>query len=138
MSPENEEARDAVEREWVRQKKGERPATGIAEEPGPEGDQVVQDRDPHHMLNNPVVDDPDLTEYPDPYETRPDPRDPALVDTPAYPIEVDPEEAEKIVSQGATSNSEPHPHDFDDEPGMGRTRSGEERAHERELRRRGA
>jgi hypothetical protein len=33
-------------------------------------------RDPHHELNNPVVDDPDLTEYPDPYETRPDPKDP--------------------------------------------------------------
>ena len=32
-------------------------------------------RDPHHELNNPVGD-PDLTEYPDPYEQRPDPRDP--------------------------------------------------------------
>jgi hypothetical protein len=33
-------------------------------------------RDPHHELNNPVTDEPDLTEYPDPYETRPDPKDP--------------------------------------------------------------
>lgn len=30
---------------------------------------------PHHELNNPVVDDPDLTEYPDPYDTREDPLD---------------------------------------------------------------
>jgi hypothetical protein len=33
-------------------------------------------RDPHHELNNPVTDEPDPTEYPDPYETRPDPKDP--------------------------------------------------------------
>jgi hypothetical protein len=32
-------------------------------------------KDPHHELNNPVVDDPDLTEYPDPYDTREDPLD---------------------------------------------------------------
>jgi hypothetical protein len=31
--------------------------------------------DPHHALNNPARD-PDPTEWPDPYETRPDPRDP--------------------------------------------------------------
>jgi hypothetical protein len=30
-------------------------------------------KDPHHALNNPVVDDPDMTEYPDPYDTREDP-----------------------------------------------------------------
>jgi hypothetical protein len=45
---------------------------------------------PHHELNNPVVDDPDLTEYPDPYDTREDPRDP-----------VDPD--------GAPFGEEPHP-----------------------------
>jgi hypothetical protein len=48
------------------------------------------DKDPHHELNNPVVDDPDLTEYPDPYDTREDPRDP-----------VDPD--------GAPFGEEPHP-----------------------------
>jgi hypothetical protein len=32
-------------------------------------------KDPHHALNNPVVDDPDPTEYPDPYDTREDPLD---------------------------------------------------------------
>jgi hypothetical protein len=31
--------------------------------------------EPHHGLNNPASD-PDLTEYPDPYERRPDPRGP--------------------------------------------------------------
>ena len=30
--------------------------------------------DPHAALNNPA-DDPDPTEYPDPYDRRPDPRD---------------------------------------------------------------
>ena len=48
------------------------------------------DREPHHDLNNPVTDDPDQTEWPDPYEKRPDPRDDAPA--PAPP-----------------STSEPHP-----------------------------
>jgi hypothetical protein len=34
------------------------------------------DRDPHHALNTPVGE-PDPTEWPDPYDHRPDPRDPA-------------------------------------------------------------
>jgi hypothetical protein len=32
-----------------------------------------KDPEPHDALNNPV-DDPDETEWPDPYEKRPDPR----------------------------------------------------------------
>lgn len=36
-------------------------------------DRPVKPKDPHHELNNPVVDDPDLTEYPDPYDKREDP-----------------------------------------------------------------
>ena len=49
-------------------------------------------RDPHHELNNPVGE-PDLTEWPDPYEKRPDPRGPdSDVPAPAPP-----------------STSEPHP-----------------------------
>jgi hypothetical protein len=32
------------------------------------------ERDPHHPLNNPI-DEPDETEWPDPYEQREDPRD---------------------------------------------------------------
>jgi hypothetical protein len=31
--------------------------------------------EPHHVLNNPATD-PDPTEYPDPYEERPDPKGP--------------------------------------------------------------
>ena len=49
-----------------------------------------QDEEPHHALNNPV-DEPDPTEYPDPYEDREDPRD-----QPHPPT-------------GSTSTSEPHP-----------------------------
>ena len=71
------------------------------------------ERDPHHALNNPIGD-PDETEYPDPYEKRPDPRDPALVDTPAFPAERTDETA---VSGGAAppSTSEPRaPRNYDD------------------------
>jgi hypothetical protein len=49
-----------------------------------------EDAEPHHSLNNPA-DEPDETEWPDPYERREDPRD------------------EEHPSSGATSTSEPHP-----------------------------
>jgi hypothetical protein len=55
-------------------------------------------REAHHALNNPV-DEPDPTEWPDPYEKRPDPRAPDASDdgiAPHTPV-------------GATSTSEPHP-----------------------------
>jgi hypothetical protein len=58
-------------------------------------------RDPHHALNNPVGE-PDPTEYPDPYEQRPDPRDPADPDGAPFGEEPHP-------ATGATSTSEPHP-----------------------------
>lgn len=132
------QARDAVERERARQRDGAKPPSGIAEPPAADEETPAHERNPHSVLNNPVVDDPDLTEYPDPYEARPDPRDPALVDTPAHPAEVTAEEAERIRSADAPSTSEPHPHDHDDEPGMGRTRTGEERARDRDLRKRRA
>ena len=54
-----------------------------------EGDRS-RDEDPHHALNNPVGE-PDETEWPDPYERRPDPRD------------------EDHPPTGSTSTSEPHP-----------------------------
>ena len=57
-----------------------------------------EQRDPHHALNNPVTDDPDLTEYPDPYETREDPKAP-----------VAPGEEVPHVPTNARSSSEPHP-----------------------------
>jgi hypothetical protein len=62
-------------------------------------------RDPeaHDALNNPV-EDPDETEYPDPYDKRPDPR------------------AEGRPAKGSTSTSEPHPaQDPQAEPGKGRS-----------------
>jgi hypothetical protein len=53
--------------------------TGTDAPPKPEVEPGNQTggKDPHHALNNPVVDDPDLTEYPDPYDTREDPLDDA-------------------------------------------------------------
>jgi hypothetical protein len=51
-----------------------------------------RDQDPHHPLNNPA-EDPDPTEWPDPYERRPDPRGP--------------EGAPPQTGSGSTS--EPHP-----------------------------
>jgi len=50
--------------------------------------------DPHHALNTPVGE-PDPTEWPDPYEQRPDPRGPR-------------EDDELHTPNGATSTSEPH------------------------------
>jgi hypothetical protein len=58
------------------------------------------ERDPHHSLNNPATD-PDPTEWPDPYDKRPDPRDPAPDDEPFGD--------ESHTPTGATSTSEPHP-----------------------------
>jgi hypothetical protein len=60
----------------------------------------VKPRDPHHELDNPVVDDPDLTEFPDPYDTREDPRDPADPDGKPFGEEPHPQ-------TGAESTSEP-------------------------------
>jgi hypothetical protein len=57
-----------------------------------------QERDPHHPLNEPARD-PDPTEWPDPYDRRPDPLAP---DSP------------ESTTSGATSTSQPHP---DEDPG---------------------
>ncbi|HVX31992.1 MAG TPA: hypothetical protein VHA80_02535 [Solirubrobacterales bacterium] len=65
-------------------------------EPG----KVTGGKDPHHALNNPVVDDPDTTESPDPYDTREDPRDP--VDPDGAPFGEAPH-----PPTGAESTSEP-------------------------------
>ena len=69
----------------------EGPASGFPEPPGPDEGDRSRDPTPHHALNNPVVDEPDETEWPDPYEQRPDPRD------------------EDHPPTGSTSTSEPHP-----------------------------
>jgi predicted DCC family thiol-disulfide oxidoreductase YuxK len=78
------------------------PAPGFPEPPGEDPGALPGDRDPHHVLNNPVVDDPDPTEWPDPYETREDPRDPADPDGKPFGEEPHP-------PTGAISTSEPHP-----------------------------
>jgi hypothetical protein len=64
------------------------------------------ERDVHDALNQPAVD-PDPTEWPDPYDKRPDPRDPA-----AEATEMD--FGDVHTPTGATSTSEPH-HEVDPE-----------------------
>jgi len=79
----------------------EKPATGFPEPPGRDPGDHSQDADPHHALNNPVGE-PDPTEWPDPYERRPDPRD---------PLESEEEEfgEQPHTYTGSTSTSEPNP-----------------------------
>jgi deoxyribonuclease V len=72
----------------------EKPPTGFPEPPGEDPGDVSQARDPHHALNVPVGE-PDPTEWPDPYDRRPDPRDP--------------DDPQAHTVPGATSTSEPHP-----------------------------
>ncbi len=62
---------DPAEQERPR---GDEAPTGFPEPPGEDSGDHSQNRDPHHALNNPI-DDPDPTEWPDPYEQREDPRD---------------------------------------------------------------
>jgi hypothetical protein len=57
--------------------------------------------DPHHALNTPVGE-PDPTEWPDPYDQRPDPRDPNTGEQ--LPVGTVPH-----TPPGATSTSAPHP-----------------------------
>jgi hypothetical protein len=66
-------------------------ASGFPEPPMEDDQDVSRDENPHHALSNPVGD-PDPTEWPDPYESRPDPRGP---DADPHP--------------GDRSSSEPHP-----------------------------
>lgn len=60
-------------------------------------DEQKKPRDPHHDLNTPVGK-PDPTEWPDPYDRRPDPRGPGGSS-----------ERGSHTPTGATSTSEPHP-----------------------------
>jgi hypothetical protein len=62
--------------------------------------------DPHEPLNEPATD-PDPTEWPDPYDKRPDPRDPP-------PGEDGMDFGEVHTPTGATSTSEPN-HEVDEE-----------------------
>jgi hypothetical protein len=75
-----------------------KPPTGFPEPAGRDPGDRSRDPHPHSALSNPVGD-PDPTEWPDPYEKREDPRDPAGPggQEPPHP------------PAGATSTSEPHP-----------------------------
>jgi hypothetical protein len=75
--------------------------TDAPPKPAAEPGDMSGGKDPHHALNNPVGE-PDETEYPDPYETRPDPLDP--VDPDGEPFGEEPHPA-----TGAESTSEPPP-----------------------------
>jgi hypothetical protein len=72
-------------------------------QPGVPGRDAVpaRDPDPHHALNTEVVE-PDPTEWPDPYDRRPDPRDPGSGEE--LPLGEAPH-----TPTGATSTSAPHP-----------------------------
>ena len=72
-------------------------ASGVPEPSGPDSDDGSAAKTPHSSLNVPVGE-PDPTEWPDPYDHRPDPRAPADTgeDAPHTPT-------------GAQSTSEPHP-----------------------------
>jgi hypothetical protein len=72
--------------------------TGFPEPPGRDPGDRSHDPTPHHALNNPA-DQPDPSEWPDPYERRPDPRDP---DAPSFGEAPHPQ-------TGSESTSDPHP-----------------------------
>jgi hypothetical protein len=85
--------------------------TGFPEPPGKDPGDISQDREPHHVLNNPV-EDPDPTEWPDPYDKREDPRDPPDPDGEPFGEEPHP-------PSGAQSTSDPR-HARDDPEGADR------------------
>jgi hypothetical protein len=79
-----------------------KPPTGFPEPPGEDPGDRSHDGDPHHALNNPVGE-PDPSEWPDPYDTREDPRDPGTQDPEPFGDEV------PHTPPGAESTSEPNP-----------------------------
>jgi|SRR5579864_3427835 len=78
-----------------------KPPTGVPEPAGQDPEDRSRDRDPHHALNTPVGE-PDPTEWPDPYDHRPDPRDPVGPDA-------DPLVEAPHTPTGAESTSAPNP-----------------------------
>jgi hypothetical protein len=66
------------------------------------------DKGPHQALNNPVGE-PDETEYPDPYETRLDPRDPADPDGAPFGEEPHPVVGSESTSEPPLENDPEHP-----------------------------
>jgi hypothetical protein len=70
--------------------------------PAVEPGDISGDPEPHHALSNPAQE-PDPTEWPDPYEEREDPRYP--VDAPGDPAAA----REAHPQTGAETTSDPHP-----------------------------
>jgi hypothetical protein len=79
-----------------------KPKSGV--EPGDRS----HDKGPHQALNNPVGE-PDETEYPDPYETRPDPRDPADPDGAPFGEEAHPPVGSESTSEPPLEDDPEHP-----------------------------
>jgi hypothetical protein len=92
--------------------KAETTGTDAPPKPGAEPGNRSHDKGPHQALNNPVGE-PDETEYPDPYETRSDPRDPADPDGAPFGEEAHP-------ATGSESTSEPPVENDPEQPGGGR------------------
>lgn len=84
-----------------RERADEKPPTGFPEPPGKDPGDISGEESPYASLSHPVGE-PDPTEWPDPYDRREDPRDPA--DPDGAPFGQEPH-----APTGATSTSEPHP-----------------------------
>jgi len=89
--------------------------SGFPEPPGPNDPGEQEGREPHHDLTNPV-EDPDPTEWPDPYERRPDPRGPES-------SESDEDTGGETETPRSPSTSEPHPERNPDRERLERTSS---------------
>ncbi len=84
-----------------------KPAAGKSK-PAAEPGNRSHDKGPHQALNNPVGE-PDETEYPDPYETRPDPRDPVDPDGAPFGEEPHPVMGSESTSEPPLENDPEHP-----------------------------
>lgn len=108
-SAQPEDRRDAPAGAKAAKPESALPGTAVSGFPEPAGPGTHDpDQPPHHSLSNPVGE-PDPTEWPDPYDRREDPRDPADPDW--LPFDEQPH-----APTGSTSTSAPH-HDQDIEAG---------------------
>lgn len=88
--------------------KAETTGTDAPPKPDAEPGNRSHDKGPHQALNNPVGE-PDETEYPDPYETRSDPRDPADPDGAPFGEEPHPATGSESTSEPPVENDLEHP-----------------------------
>src|SRR3954470_12555380 len=73
MRPEQEPGQSTGDHESPRTAQPGEAGSGFPDPPGKDPGDRSGDREPHHELSNPA-EDPDPTEWPDPYDKRPDPR----------------------------------------------------------------